>query len=242
MFCAMPPCHESVPVWRLLPVAPCVWLFTAWVLLRLKKVDVMFGRYAASRSAREKSDRRGVMRATPMSMFFSRARATASSIDRSTRGPDVRKGAVDCAATAAVGVWPAGTCGAAGVCAIAGETAASTSAAAVTTFFVTIASNTLGMKPGLPLAAPVARPLLAHLLGLLGHLDALLGRQQLVDAVEHQGACLAGGGARRLDLVDLRDDGCFVGRSILDHLIQLRLELLELGARFHSLRQPLLPD
>ena len=42
--------------------------------------------------------------------------------------------------------WPAGGCAAAGVCAIAGDIAASTRAAAVTTFFFTIASNTLGMK------------------------------------------------------------------------------------------------
>src|SRR5258708_7083329 len=44
-----------------------------------------------------KSVSRGVIRATPMSIFFSRARATASSIERSTRGPAVTKGAAPCA-------------------------------------------------------------------------------------------------------------------------------------------------
>ena len=73
----------------------------------------------------EKSERRGVMRATAMSMFLSRARAAASSMERSTRGPVVRNGADACGPlTGAVGVCPAGgVCGCAVgvVCAAAGH-------------------------------------------------------------------------------------------------------------------------
>src|SRR5690349_2326775 len=128
------------------------------------------------------------MRATPMSMFFSRARATASSIVRSTRGPGVRKGGVGWTAAACACGDCAGTAGVAGVvCAAAGTIADNTSAAAVTTFFFTIASNlTFGMKPSsLPvIAAAVA--LLAHRFRLGGHLGALLGLQHLVDAIQQQ--------------------------------------------------------
>src|SRR5262245_44097398 len=117
MFCDMPPCQDTVPVCWLSPVPPCVWLFTAVVWLRLNTADVMLGRYAASRAAREKSESRGVIRATAMSMLRSRARATASSSARSTRGPDVRKGWAGCSAPTAAGA--AGE--AAGVCAATGE-------------------------------------------------------------------------------------------------------------------------
>src|SRR3954451_6897444 len=44
MFWAKPPCHETVPVWRLLPVAPCVWFVTGDLLLRFATDDVTFGR------------------------------------------------------------------------------------------------------------------------------------------------------------------------------------------------------
>jgi hypothetical protein len=74
-------------------------------------------------------------------MFFSRARATASSIDRSTRAPVVTKGAVRC---------DAGTvCGGAGgvwVCAraLAPDIAIISTAAAVTTTFFFTKSSTTG--------------------------------------------------------------------------------------------------
>jgi hypothetical protein len=84
------------------------------------------------------------MRATLMSMFRSRARATASSIERSTRGPGVTNGGVGWTGVMACGA--AGVCGA-GVCAEAADTVSvSTAAAVMTTFFFTKPSSTMEMK------------------------------------------------------------------------------------------------
>src|SRR5262245_273799 len=183
------------------------------------------------------------MRATAMSMFLSRPRATASSSVRSTRGPGVRKGADDWAAgSGATGVWPAGIAGAAGVCAIAGDSPASTRAADSTTFFFTNASNTLGLETRLlTIAATVARPLTAPLLRHRVELDALLGRQELVDAVQHEDARFADVGPHGLDPVELLDDGGFIGRGVEHHPIQRLLELVELFPRLGALLVVLAP-
>src|SRR3954471_5549291 len=184
------------------------------------------------------------MRATAMSMFLSRARATASSSARSTRGPGVLNGALDWpVATGATGGWPAGIAGAAGVCAIAGANAASTRTADSSTFFFTNASNTLELKIGLPtIAAAIARPLAAHLFRLGVDLGALFGRQHLIHAIEHQDAPFPDGGPRGLDLVDLRHNGGLVGRCVEHHLVQFVLELVETLERFRALLVILAPD
>src|SRR5262245_45653129 len=194
-----------------------------------------------------KSVSRGVMRATPMSMFFSRERATASSIERSTRGPSVLNcfdgvgACVACVcsnsarACAGFSSTPSGPlCASAG---LAGSAANRTAAAVTTTFFFTRSSNTSGMGTELTRTATAVTRLREHRLDL----RALFRRQHFVHPVQHERAPLVQLGARALDLFDLRDDGCFVG-GVLNHLRQGVFQLIETAPGIMKFRRGLLPD
>src|SRR5688500_11619501 len=91
----------------------------------------------------------------------------------------------------------------------------------------------------LPGAAATAVAL-AHGLGLGVDLDALLLREQAVDAIEQQHARLVRLAARRFDLVELRRHRRFVS-GVEDHLLQNRLGLREPLARLGALLQRALP-
>src|SRR5688572_18602572 len=188
-----------------------------------------------------KSVSRGVMRATPMSMFFSRARATASSIDRSTRVPGVMKGGV-CWIARAIGVGLV-------VCAADGPaltTALNTAAAVTTTFFFTkssaveneIRTNSTGRGAA---AAPAA---IAAIVATLHHrfdLGALIDGQHFVHAVDHQCPRGVAFGALGLHAIDLGRNRRFVPLIFRQQDRQCRFEFLELLAGFAELRQALLP-